>query len=85
VHTSQANMTRGKNVIVSDEHRLKMIKLWGLRSEEWQVNLPWQSKARVRPTSSMRLEKYAEKRCKSVFQRLGALNDRGHPSWKGPS
>jgi hypothetical protein len=60
VHTSQADTMRGKNVITSDGPRLKMIKARSSRLEEWHMNLPQQSKARVKPTSGTLLEKYAD-------------------------
>jgi hypothetical protein len=70
---------------MSDKPRLKMIKPWNPESEEWQVNLPWQSKARVRPSLGMLLEKYAGIWQRSMFQRLGVLNGRGHPDRRCPS
>jgi hypothetical protein len=56
VHTSQADTTRGKNIIMSNEPRLKMIKPWDLEPVKWKVNQRRWSKPRVKPTSTMLLE-----------------------------
>jgi hypothetical protein len=68
VHTSQADTTRGKNVIVSDEPRFRMIKPRDPEPEKWKINQHGQSKHRVKPTSAMLLEKYAHQRREIVIQ-----------------
>jgi hypothetical protein len=64
----------GKNVNVSEEPRLKMIKPREPELGRWKVNQCKQLRPRVQPMSDMLLEKYA---WNNVFQRLGASNGRG--------
>jgi hypothetical protein len=70
MHSRQADSTRGKNVIASDEPRARMIKpkipepgMWNLNQRRW-------TRPRVKPTSAMLLEKYTEQQKKNVFQWL---------------
>jgi hypothetical protein len=59
VLTSQADMTKGRNVIVSDEPRVRMVKPKNQELDVWKINQREWSVLRIKPTSSMLLEKYA--------------------------
>jgi hypothetical protein len=72
VHTSQADSTQRKNVIVLDEPRLRMVKPRNPEPGQWQVNKALRARTRVKPTLDMLLEKYAEQQRQNMFQRLGA-------------
>jgi hypothetical protein len=61
----------GKNVNVSEEPRLKMIKPREPELGRWKVNQCKQLRPRVQPMSDMLLEKYAWHWRNNVFQRLG--------------
>jgi hypothetical protein len=53
VCTDQAEMTKGKNVIISDEPRNRMIKTHNPEIGVWKENVPRKSTKRVKPTSAM--------------------------------
>jgi hypothetical protein len=59
VRTDQADTTRGKKVIVSDEPRLKMMVPKNPEPGEWKVNRSSRPTVRVKVTSSLLLKKYA--------------------------
>jgi hypothetical protein len=71
VRTDQAKTTEGKNVLVFDDLRIRMIKPWnpevGVRKENVQrkKHLEW------KPTSSFLMEKYMRNHWESMFRRLG--------------
>jgi hypothetical protein len=56
--TDQAEMTKGKNVVISDELRNRMIKPHNLEIGVWKENILRKSAKRVKPTSAMLIEKY---------------------------
>jgi hypothetical protein len=56
--TDQAEMTKGKNVVISDELRNRMIKPHNLEIGVWKENVLRKSAKRVKPTSAMLIEKY---------------------------
>jgi hypothetical protein len=58
VRTDQAKMTKGKNVVVSDELRNQMIKPHNLEIGMWKENVLQKVAKRVKPTSAMLIEKY---------------------------
>jgi hypothetical protein len=84
MHSRQADSTRGKNVIASDEPRARMIKpkipepgMWNLNQRRW-------TRPRVKPTSAMLLEKYTEQQKKNVFQWLGGVKRERSPELEMP-
>jgi cytidylate kinase len=58
VRTHQAEMTKGKNVVVSDELRNWMIKPHNPEIGLWKENMLRKPAKRVKPTSAMLIEKY---------------------------
>jgi hypothetical protein len=58
VRTDQAEMTRGKNVIISDELRNRMIEPHNPEIGMWKENVMRRPAKRVKPMSSMLIEKY---------------------------
>jgi hypothetical protein len=58
VHSTQTSTTKGKNVIVSDEIRSRMVKPHNPEEEVWKENYAKRPVRRVKPTSSMLIEKY---------------------------
>jgi hypothetical protein len=54
----QAETTKGKNVVVSDELRNWMIKPHNPEIGVWKENVLWKLAMRVNPTSAMLIEKY---------------------------
>jgi hypothetical protein len=71
VRTRQADTTRGKNVIVSDDPRARMVKPRSLEFGVWKVNHRRWTGPKVKPTSSMLLEKYVQQQWVNMFHRLG--------------
>jgi hypothetical protein len=55
---SQAETTYGKEVIISDEFRAKMVKPKCLEPGVWKVNCRKRAGTRVKPSSTTLLEKY---------------------------
>jgi hypothetical protein len=60
VRSSQADTTKGKNVIVSDDLRNKMIKPHSPEVGIWKENVGRRSAQRVKPTSDMLIKKIFE-------------------------
>jgi hypothetical protein len=58
VCTDQAEMTRGKNVIISDELRNRMIEPHNPEIGMWKENVMRRPAKRVKPMSAMLIEKY---------------------------
>jgi hypothetical protein len=58
VCTDQANTTKGKNVVISDELHNRMIKPHNPEIAMWKENVLWKPAKRIRPTSAMLVEKY---------------------------
>jgi hypothetical protein len=60
VHTDQAETTKGKNVVIFDELRNKMIKPHNLEIGVWKQNVPWKPARRVKPPLAMLIEKHQQ-------------------------
>jgi hypothetical protein len=58
VHKDQAEMTKGKNVVISNELRIWMIKPYNPEIRMWKENVLWKPSKRVKPTPAMLIEKY---------------------------
>jgi hypothetical protein len=58
VHTDQAETTKGKSVVVSDDLHNWMIKPHNLEIGMWKENVQRKPAKRVKPTSAMLIEKY---------------------------
>jgi hypothetical protein len=57
VYTDQAETTKGKNMVVSDDLRNRMIKPHNPEIGMWKENVQRKSAKRVKPTSVMLIEK----------------------------
>jgi hypothetical protein len=79
VRQDQAGTTRGKNVLVSDEFRLKMLKPKNPEVGVWKENARRKDRSRWKPMSSFLIEKYTAQRRGSVHSRLG-----GHKRERSP-
>jgi hypothetical protein len=80
VQASQAESTRGKNVIILDIPRARMIKPKSPEPGVWKTNQRRWSRPRVRVTSDLLIEKYSRQKEESVFQRLGSVKRRRSPT-----
>jgi hypothetical protein len=58
VRTDQAETTKGKNVVIFDDLRNRMIKPHNPKVGMWKENMLRKSAKRVQPTSAMLIEKY---------------------------
>jgi hypothetical protein len=58
MRTDQAEMTKGKNMVISDELCNWMIKLHIPKIGMWKENMMWKPAKRVKPMSSMLIGKY---------------------------
>jgi hypothetical protein len=58
LRTDQAETTKGKNVIVSDDLRNRMIKRHNPEVGVWKENIQRKPVKKVKPTSAMLIEKY---------------------------
>jgi hypothetical protein len=58
VRTDQAEMTKGKNVVISDELRNRMFKPHNPVIGMWKDNMLWKLSKRVKPVLAMLTEKY---------------------------
>jgi hypothetical protein len=58
VRTDQAEMSKGKNVVVSDELCNQMIKPHNLKIGMWKENVLQKPAKRAKRTSAMLIEKY---------------------------
>jgi hypothetical protein len=58
VCTNQAEMAKGKNMVVSDELCNQMIKPHNPEIGVWKENVLWKPTKRVKPTLAMLNEKY---------------------------
>jgi hypothetical protein len=58
VHMNQAKTTKGKNVVIFNELRNRMIKPHNQEIGMWKENMLRKLAKRVKPTSAMLIEKY---------------------------
>jgi hypothetical protein len=58
VRMDQAETTKGKNVIISDELRNRMIEPHNPKIGMWKENVLWKLAKRVKPMTTMLIEKY---------------------------
>jgi hypothetical protein len=58
VRTDQAETTKGKNMVVSDDLRNRMVKTHNQEIGMWKDNVQRKPAKRVKPTSAMLTEKY---------------------------
>jgi hypothetical protein len=58
VSMDQAEMTKGKNMVISDELCNRMIKPHNSEISMWKENVLRKPAMRVKPTSAMFIEKY---------------------------
>jgi hypothetical protein len=56
--TDQAKMTKGKNVVVFDELRNRMIKPHNPKISVWKENVLWKPTKRLKSTPAMLIEIY---------------------------
>jgi hypothetical protein len=61
VCTNQAETTKSKNVVISDELFNRMIKPHNPEIRMLKENVMWKPAKRVKPTSAMLIEKYQQK------------------------
>jgi hypothetical protein len=83
VRTDQATSTAGKNVVMSDELRNRMIKPRQPEIGVWKENTWRKRRPEWRPTSSFLIEKYTREHWESVFSWLGGYKQRGSPEHGG--
>jgi hypothetical protein len=57
VRTDQTETTKGKNVVVSNELRNRMIKPHNPKIGVWKENVLWKPAKGIKPTSAMLIEK----------------------------
>jgi hypothetical protein len=81
VRQDQAGTTRGKNVLVSDEFRLKMLKPKNPEVGVWKENARRKDRPRWKPTSSFLIKKYMAQRRGSVHSRLGGRKRERSPCY----
>jgi hypothetical protein len=79
VRPSQSDTARGKWAIISDEPRAKIVKPKSPELGVWKVSKRRWPGPKVKPTSSMLLEKYTRQR-QRVLQRLGGVKRERSPS-----
>jgi hypothetical protein len=58
MRTDQAKMTKGKNVVVCDELRNRMIKPHNPKISVWKENVLWKPTKRLKSTPAMLIEIY---------------------------
>jgi hypothetical protein len=58
MRTDQAKMTKGKNVVVFDELRNRMIKPHNPKISVWKENVLWKPTKRLKSTPTMLIEIY---------------------------
>jgi hypothetical protein len=58
VRMNQAETTKGKNMVISDELRIQMIRPHNSEIGVWKENVLQKSTKRIKPISAMLIEKY---------------------------
>jgi hypothetical protein len=58
VRADQAETTKGKNVVISDDLRNRMIKPHNPEIGVWKLNVQRKPGKRMKPTSAMLIKKY---------------------------
>jgi hypothetical protein len=71
VRPSQANSTKGKEVVIGEERPPRMIKLKSLKDGQWQKNEGTKPQRRPKATFDILMTKYKEDRTRI----------RGHENW----
>jgi hypothetical protein len=79
----QADSTRGKNIIVLDEPKPRMLKPRNPKPGMWKVNQRWWAGSRVTPTTDMLIEKYTRQKRTSVFKGWDTAREKCPLSGKG--
>jgi hypothetical protein len=79
VCTDQAESTKGKKVLVSNQLKLRMMKPKNPEAGVWKENVQKKARREWQPTSSFLMEKYARQRQRSVFDRLGGYKRKRSP------
>jgi hypothetical protein len=82
VHSDKAKTMIGKNVVVSDDLRVRMMKPRQPEVGVWKRNIWRKNRPEWRPTSSFLMEKYTRERHRSMFSRLGGCKRRRLPGGK---
>jgi hypothetical protein len=82
VCTSQADTTKGKGVVVSDELKIRITKTRNPDTGVWKENTLRKSYKRWKPTSGFLMEKYARERQDGVFDRLGGYKRGRSPGYQ---
>jgi hypothetical protein len=80
-HPSQANTTKGKSVVMSDEPRVKMLKPRNPKPGKWRDNRQPEPHHRVKPTSDMLLEKFTRQRWPNSIPEAGGIVQRRSPDF----
>jgi hypothetical protein len=70
VRTDQAESTKGKKVLVSDELNTQLVKPRNPEPRVWKKNERRKTRPEWRLTSSFLIDKYTRGRCESVFSRF---------------
>jgi hypothetical protein len=77
VRSDLEGTTMGKNVIVSDDLRNKMIKPRNPEPGVWKENVRWEPAWRMKPTSSMLIERYMrQQQCTYSFAQRWVKRER---------
>jgi hypothetical protein len=79
VRSDKAKTMTGKNVVVSDDLRVRMMKLRQPEVGVWKRNIWRKNRPEWRLTSSFLMEKYTRERHRSMFGRLGGCKWRRLP------
>jgi hypothetical protein len=82
VRTDQAETTKGKNVVVSDELRNQMVKPRSPEVGVWKENVRRKPAQKISPDSSMLIDKYVRQRERRYGQQSGFKRE-GSPGYHG--
>jgi hypothetical protein len=78
VQTDQAESTKGKRVVVSNQLRTWMVKPRNPEPRVRNRNELRKQRLEWKPASDFLIEKYTRMRRGGVFGRLGGISDEGH-------